>query len=177
MTIYDEILARLTDAGASARECVALSIGWSLRVLPEWERDYPDDNRPRQALIIAARYLAGDATVKDCRWASVNAAAACAERGGPGSTTNVYSIVYTAQAADQVAIVHPTAIREDLDRYYPAHLVGLHQAGANWTEIRRDEIVVVAKLFAAGHPAAVAYQKQASSHDLVALDAALERII
>ena len=82
MSVYTNTRDRLKAVGAPRRECVALAIGWALRVLPSWEAVHPKDDRPRVALVTAARWLAGKATKEECRtaanasWSAYSAAAA-----------------------------------------------------------------------------------------------------
>ena len=69
-------------------------------VLPIWERDYPGDERPRQAINAARRYADGEAT--DEELAAARAAAAAAARVA-GRATAAAAARAAARAADAAA--------------------------------------------------------------------------
>ena len=100
-TAWDERTARLF-----ACDCAE-------HVLPIYEQDYPDDNRPRHAIEVARRYANGEATVQELT-AARDAAwdAGPAAKDGWDATRPAWDATWAAAwaaAADAVVAVGPAA--------------------------------------------------------------------
>jgi len=101
--------ATAEDSGPIARE---LACDYAEHVLPIFERDYPDDKRPREGIEVARRYARGEATDEelaaaedatwDAAWAAAGYAAGYAT-GAAARTADRYITLLAARAAGDVA--------------------------------------------------------------------------
>lgn len=84
----------------SKKQAVNWAIECAQRVVHHFERSYPNDPRPRNALEIAKRWLKGETTFKEVRRSSLDAHAAAREAKDPVA-------VYAARScAHAVATAH-----------------------------------------------------------------------
>ena len=76
------------EAGARDQVARLFACDCAERALPIWEKRYPDDKRPRDAIAVARRYAAGEVDEKelDTARAAARAAAWAAARAAAGDT-------------------------------------------------------------------------------------------
>jgi hypothetical protein len=72
---------------------------WATQVVPIFEREYPDDTRPADALAMARRWLVGSATEEECEMAAQAAFAASRELARTGNNAPAYAAEVAAWAA------------------------------------------------------------------------------
>ena len=72
---------------------------WATQVVPIFEREYPDDTRPADALAMARRWLVGSATEEECEIAAQAAFAASRELARTGNNAPAYAAEVAAWAA------------------------------------------------------------------------------
>ena len=103
---YDKIVvrkARLTKRLKTwnARTQRLFACDCAERVLPIFEREYPDDDRPRQAIKIARRYAYGKATKKELAAAMDAAMAAAMDAEREWQTKRLLRYLYPEEAQDE----------------------------------------------------------------------------
>ena len=99
-------------------------------VLPIWERDYPGDARPRQAIETARRYADGEATDEEL-------AASCDEAWDAAAAANADTAAAAANAEAAVAAAHAAraaAAAADADADASANAAWDEACDASWAE-------------------------------------------
>jgi len=79
-------LSPLTRSEEDRRELILWAVACAERVLPVFERERPEDGRPRAALETALQFARGEIRVGVARKAAVAAHAAAREASSPGAT-------------------------------------------------------------------------------------------
>ncbi len=82
-----------------------LAIEFAERVLPIFEKEYPDDVRPRKAIEVVKKYLEGNASLEDVK----NAAYAAAYAAADAASDAAYA-AYAAYAADAAVYASDAAV-------------------------------------------------------------------
>ena len=107
MNVYDETKKQLN--GKDKSFCVNFAIKHALKVLPLFEKKYPDDKRPKKAIIAAQEWLKNPTLQNqkkavDAIWAANAAAwAAGAAAGAAGAATDAAAGVAAGAAANAAA--------------------------------------------------------------------------
>src|SRR3990167_2690954 len=107
MNVYDETKKQLN--GKDKSFCVNFAIKHALKVLPLFEKKYPDDKRPKKAIIAAQEWLKNPTLQNqkkavDAIWAANAAAwAAGAAAGAAGAATDAAAGVAAGAAAGAAA--------------------------------------------------------------------------
>ena len=106
------------------------------RVLPLFEREYPDDQRPRQAIETARKWAHGKATLEEVHAAAHAAAYAAADAAADAATDAAYDAIYAAARAAYDAADAADAVDAAYDAIYAADA-----AEKEWQQKRLMEYV------------------------------------
>ena len=112
---------------ATKRQNQEIAIHVAELVLPIYERKYPDDKRPREAIFAARQFLAGAITLDEliakrrdasaAADADADASAAAAYAYAAASAAAAYAYAYAAAAADADAYAYADDIKKQLQNY------------------------------------------------------------
>ena len=119
------------------------------RVLPIFEARYPDDNRPREAILIARKFVDGDATLDEVRATADAASAVYAARA---SSDAARAAAYASEAAAR-AVYAARAAAYAADATADATAYAIHAAYAAYAAHAADASAYAARAAYAAHAA------------------------
>ena len=96
------------------RDFRLLACGYADRVLPIFEKTYPDDDRPRLAIEAAKQFANGE--IDDAAWAAAGAAAGAAARDAAGAAARAAASAAARVAAGAAARVAARVAARDAAR-------------------------------------------------------------
>ncbi len=104
--VEDSLMIELSQA--ELREVAAYAVACARPVLPIFEREHPDDKRPRTAIDAAATFADGgrrNKAMRDCAWAAQRAAQETRDAGKVAAS----EAARAAQATASAGYLHPLA--------------------------------------------------------------------